>query len=258
MWGGQFMTGADAITPTLDAVYHYALNAGQDVDAGTYSAFCYYQEHDISISATAIVYGRPVENPTIFENYTKIESMQSGVKLRDMVDISHEISSMSPNGLRNSYRTSTFKLSREMMQAVVDHMLVEVEPVKKVEGIMPCVVLQPMTPGTISNFQKKGGNCLGVDDSEGPLINVNYNVMWKNIEDDEKVLRYIRGTQEKDVEKAKELGLHHRYLYQNYAAGDQDVFAGYGEENRKKLRKISKKYDPEQVFQKLQPGYFKL
>jgi FAD/FMN-containing dehydrogenase len=54
------------------------------------------------------------------------------------------------------------------------------------------------------------------------------------------------------------MGLHHRYIYQNYANISQDVFAGYGEENRDRLRKIQRKYDPEGVFSRLQPGYFKV
>jgi len=43
-----------------------------------------------------------------------------------------------------------------------------------------------------------------------------------------------------------------------YAAQEQNVFEGYGSANHAKLRIISKKYDPEGVFQRLQPGYFKL
>ena len=47
-------------------------------------------------------------------------------------------------------------------------------------------------------------------------------------------------------------------MYQNYADCEQDVFAGYGKENWDRLRGIQKKYDPEGVFSKLQPGYFKV
>lgn len=68
----------------------------------------------------------------------------------------------------------------------------------------------------------------------------------------------MKSAQEKAIAWAKERGMHDRYLYQNYADISQDVFAGYGEENLKKLREISKRYDPDQVFQRLQPGYFKL
>jgi len=60
------------------------------------------------------------------------------------------------------------------------------------------------------------------------------------------------------VTLGKEMGLHHPYIYQNYAAKHQDVYAGYGSENRKRLREIQKEYDPEGVFSRLQPGYFKV
>ncbi len=60
------------------------------------------------------------------------------------------------------------------------------------------------------------------------------------------------------VAAARARGLDNRFIYQNYAAEGQQVFAGYGEANRARLVAISEKYDPEGVFRKLQPGYFKL
>lgn len=57
---------------------------------------------------------------------------------------------------------------------------------------------------------------------------------------------------------AKDMGLDYKFIYQNYAAKGQDVFGGYGEANKQRLIKISENYDPERVFQELQPGYFKL
>lgn len=62
----------------------------------------------------------------------------------------------------------------------------------------------------------------------------------------------------RSIELSKQMGLYHRYMYQNYADGEQDVFAGYGKENRGRLRDIQRKYDPEGVFSNLQPGYFKV
>jgi hypothetical protein len=43
----------------------------------------------------------------------------------------------------------------------------------------------------------------------------------------------------------------------NYASQFQDVIASYGP-RKNKLKSIAKKYDPKDVFQTLQPGYFKL
>ena len=44
----------------------------------------------------------------------------------------------------------------------------------------------------------------------------------------------------------------------NYAYPTQDVIGSYGDENVDFLRKVSRKYDPAQVFQKLVPGGYKL
>ncbi|KAF7920512.1 hypothetical protein EAE99_008125 [Botrytis elliptica] len=56
----------------------------------------------------------------------------------------------------------------------------------------------------------------------------------------------------------RDWGLDNQFIYMNYASEEQDVFGGYGEVNEKKLRDIQRKYDPEGVFKRLQPGYFKL
>jgi len=53
-------------------------------------------------------------------------------------------------------------------------------------------------------------------------------------------------------------GLSHPFIYENYAALEQKVFPSYGAANFAKLKAASKKYDPSGVWQKLQPGYFKV
>jgi len=57
---------------------------------------------------------------------------------------------------------------------------------------------------------------------------------------------------------AEQLGLDHRYIFQNHAWEEEDVFRGYGEVNRRRLREVWKSVDPEGVFQRLMPGFFKL
>jgi len=87
---------------------------------------------------------------------------------------------------------------------------------------------------------------------------INVCLYWKNSEDDEIVLQAQTNIINKSVTLDKQMGLHHPYIFQNYARNDQDVFAGYGLENRKRLQEIQKKYDPDGVFSRLQPGYFKV
>jgi hypothetical protein len=81
---------------------------------------------------------------------------------------------------------------------------------------------------------------------------------WTLPTDDEAVLTAAQNIVTSINATAHQLGLGHRYIYQNYASEAQDVFWGYGEENLEKLKEVSQKYDPTGVFEKLQPGYFKL
>lgn len=87
---------------------------------------------------------------------------------------------------------------------------------------------------------------------------INIAISWSDEADDERIMAAAQNMVDRSVAAAKEQGLDNPYLYQNYAALQQDVFPGYGKENYAKLKAISTKYDPSRVFQKLQPGYFKL
>lgn len=90
------------------------------------------------------------------------------------------------------------------------------------------------------------------------LIVVQIVISWSNIADDDRILAAAQNILDRSKSAASAAGLLNRYVYQNYASFKQDVFPSYGPENLARLKAVSKKYDPAQVFQKLQPGYFKL
>ena len=81
---------------------------------------------------------------------------------------------------------------------------------------------------------------------------------WDNKEDDEVVKEAYSRFMVKAKTLTKRSGHYYPFVYMNYADQEQDVYAGVGKENRKKLKKIQKKYDPEGIFDRLQPGYFKI
>ena len=60
------------------------------------------------------------------------------------------------------------------------------------------------------------------------------------------------------TEVAETRGTHHPYRFQDHAFEEQDVFSGYSTESLERLRKVRQSIDPDDVFQQLQPGYFKL
>lgn len=53
-------------------------------------------------------------------------------------------------------------------------------------------------------------------------------------------------------------GGNQRWIFMNYADPSQDPLKSYGAENLTRMQNVSSKYDPDQVFQTLCPGGFKV
>ncbi len=81
---------------------------------------------------------------------------------------------------------------------------------------------------------------------------------WDDPADDEDIYAAATATIEKVDRYSKKVGAGNDWIYLNYALQNQDVITSYGPENVKKLRAVSQKYDPGQVFQKLVPGGYKI
>jgi hypothetical protein len=157
-----------------------------------------------------------------------------------------------------------------------------------VHNLLVSLTISVVTKDEILHMWKNGGNPLGLQVKDAPLMSTSLlgffpldastgserytcvlfidffalvfvmTFFWSDEKDDEIVYDTIKRILSRMTVLAKERNQFHPFLYQNYAENFQDVFAGYGEENRKRLRQIQKKYDPEDVFQRLQAGYFKV
>lgn len=57
---------------------------------------------------------------------------------------------------------------------------------------------------------------------------------------------------------AHSVGALRDYIFLNYAGREQQVIASYGPDNVRKMRDVSKRYDPDRVFQELVPGGYKI
>lgn len=239
------------------ALINAFVNFGNNPDdlAATWVAFVHYQG-DFFVS-TSLVYHQPIVDPPIFDEFKAIPSLADSTKVRSLSDVTVEINATAPKHMREMYWTHTFKLDAKLANFMVETFLEEVEPVKDTLGYLPAPVLQVMTKTALSHMTKNGGNPLPVTVEEGPYMNLIFSTMWLNEEDDEAIIGTTARVMEKVVAKAKEWGVYNEYIYMNYASQYQDVLRSYGEENYGRLVKVATKYDPERVFQELQPGYFK-
>lgn len=84
------------------------------------------------------------------------------------------------------------------------------------------------------------------------------NTAWALEKDDDLWISIGKKFMKAVEKKAVEMGLGDDFRYLNDASSDQKIMEGYGKENLKRLQKIAKQYDPDQVFQKQVTGGFKL
>ena len=99
---------------------------------------------------------------------------------------------------------------------------------------------------------------LGLSPSDGNLFIVNLGIQWTDEADDARLNVAAEEFLSQATQLANAKGLLNDFVYHNYALPMQNPLGSYGSENLKKLREVSRKYDPGQVFQRLVPGGFKI
>jgi hypothetical protein len=192
--------------------------------------------------------------PTILKEYLSIPSVKTATINRTMADDTEMLEAQMPDGHRYSFWAGTFKLDRSFMAWMQTLHQTTV-------GLLPdqgSLTFQAFTVPALSQMSKKGGNALGLGPEDGPLFHVLLYMVWDDASKDDKFNKAALEFMNAAKAEAKSRGVYSRYIYLNYAGPYQNVIPGYGEANLAKLKSIAKKYDPTAVFQKLQPGGYKL
>ncbi|UKZ78609.1 hypothetical protein TrVFT333_006355 [Trichoderma virens FT-333] len=237
LWAGSdtFLYTNETAAAINNAFYYLGVNAPSDPYAQVIIAYAYAQAQDLFVIASDLQYAKPIPNPPILQNFTSVPgAIASTLRIVDLANLTVEFNNTNPGGFRQTYWTFTVQNSASLMADMVAIYQEEVTAIKD-----------------------KRGNPLGLA-GQGPLNLINIDISWSNASDDERVLAAAQNMVNRSIAAARAQGLDHPYLYQNYASYQQDVFASYGADNLAKLKSISAKFDPQQVWQKLQPGYFKL
>ncbi|KAF2641900.1 FAD-binding domain-containing protein [Massarina eburnea CBS 473.64] len=258
MWGGARILSNDSFPAALDAIYSFATKgSSQDPDAAQIISFGY----DASFGPLASVqldYTKPVANASVFDEFNKITAVKSSTGIHTLSELTVMLNEGIADGVRDTYWDVTFKVDRDLFTFLVDTFYNLLPNIADAVGLLPTISIQAITVPQLTQMQRNGGNALGLDPTSGPLFIMNMGTNWDNPSDDARILKFHADVMNTVKVEAKKKGLDNDFIYMNYASQFQDPIGSYGTVNQEKLSAISKKYDPQQVFSKLNPGYFKL
>ncbi|KAI9762610.1 MAG: hypothetical protein M1835_007997 [Candelina submexicana] len=266
LWGGIQVFPSTLNVSINKAFETFNANAEKDPSAALILSYSYSFKAKTYFATTVYDYALPTVFPPIFEDFKKIASNNTPIldttRFSPLENFTEELMQGTPAGFRNRYTTATFGNSALLIERTFEIYQSELEAVRSsitnTTGFNPTLAFQPISKAIISHFSTNGGNPLGISYDEGPLILVQFNWAWPSAADDQRCITAIGNILRRSIEVAKSMGLYNEYIYLNYAAADQVPYDGYGAANKARLQSIAKNYDPNGVFQKLQPGGFKL
>lgn len=198
-------------------------------------------------------------NPSVYAPLLAIPPLFSTVRQATHGNLTDEFEAGSPVNSRALLATMTFSNSATFMETFFQMAnATSIIMASKIPSMSFTLSYQPWPQTITSHGPANGGNALGIDASDGDLTNIDLTLYWENAADDDFIYAETEKLFDAGVETAKEAGVWNRYLYLNYADKWQKPIRGYGENNVRMLRRISRKYDPTQTFQEAVIGGFKL
>ncbi|KAI0396782.1 hypothetical protein F5Y17DRAFT_417760 [Xylariaceae sp. FL0594] len=211
-----------------------------------------------------VFYTKDVETtPPVLDPYVNMESripdMPCKVGMTDLVSAAKERAAQgSSSNARVLYMNTTVKPDVPTLMAAYDIYVKAIEPLKGVEGLVTSLTLQAYPKSLLNKTAAAGGNSLGLDPQDGPLMSILLLGFWQKKEDAAQIHSVYKDVIEAIDRAATAKGTAVPYKYMNYAAPFQDPITSYGEKNKAALQEASKKYDPEGLFQKGVSGGWRL
>ncbi|KAI9155658.1 FAD-dependent monooxygenase CTB5 [Paramyrothecium foliicola] len=201
------------------------------------------------------------DNPELLQPFITMQPQIDQMKTTRVLDLEEATKEQTGSGSQNarvSYLNTTVKADVATLTAAYEAYTAALGPLKALNGLTTSLTLQAYPKSLLKKTAERGGNSLGIDAKDGPLMSILLLTFWQDKEDDAKIHDTFKGVIETIDQDAAKRGTSSSFKYLNYAAPFQDPISSYGEENKAKLQAVSKKFDPEGLFQKGVPGGWKL
>ncbi|KAJ8124944.1 hypothetical protein O1611_g8696 [Lasiodiplodia mahajangana] len=258
-WGGNVFYDPPSFPNQVDALVHHLQDA--QVETHVMISLFFAAQFGMPLCLNQVYYTRDTESPPILDPFVNMEPQRHERKFLRMInmkDAADEQASMSADGIRVAYVNTTVKADAATLKAAADKFTASLDLVKDCKGVVFSLTFQPYPVSLLKKCLLAGGNVTGLTPADGPLVSVLVLMNWENKNDDETILGTARSILEAVDEDAAARGQAVPYKYLNYAFDFQDPIGSYGAKNKQFLQEVSKRFDPDGVFQQGVPGGFKL
>lgn len=217
-----------------------------------------------SFFADYVVYTKPTPFPDALKVFTNISAPQTMNTLRISnlssypIEIQTIVQGGDPYPQRSLFVTLEVTPTAELMYGIFNISMANLATIESAVNLTWTTEMQPMPTKILALNGNGTSNVLGLSTANGNLANVLITAQWAEESDDAAVQAAAASFIEQARSYAAEKGQLSDYIYLNYAANWQDPIDGYGAENKAFLQEVSRKYDPEGLFQQQLSGGFKL
>ncbi|KAF3003272.1 hypothetical protein E8E14_004220 [Neopestalotiopsis sp. 37M] len=265
IWGGVVRYDLDATDAVIDAYVDFAESVESDQNSSSLPYWAYVPEAGGMVLAVSLVNAINAEYPPTFNAFLSAPGI-IGTSLRSapMQEITIELGQAQPPGFRHLWFVSGYKNDARILKYVVQkhkEIVARIAPgMAEDSGFNTLCFFQSISQTLVRHGAAKGGNMLGLEDrvKDGNGVMFLLGVGVYSAADEAKLYPIFREWFDDIDNYAASIGAHWGWHYLNYANLGQDSIASYGEASVEKIRKVSEKYDPDQVFQKLRKSGFKI
>ncbi|KAI1289034.1 FAD-binding domain-containing protein [Xylaria venustula] len=235
----------------------FTIEDSEDINVGLEYRYAYSAQQGDFVMSSTQRYSEPVLDPPVFRDLNEIPALTNlagGVN-----SLANSTGFAEPLGqTRNVFASLTHYPSVELGKKATEIFKTEWRMSNSTD-VSPELITYSIPAGAIQRMKLGGGNALGLDVSGHLVINL-LSLSWTNSANDELAYSFANRFIDSFRQAAKSLNVLHPFVYINYANKGQDVFSGYGEDNKKRLLAIQQAVDPRGVFTSsgLWRGFFKL
>lgn len=262
IWGGSIAYTEGQESTLLSNIVDTAQAMSPKEQSSTFLSFGFTPASRYVSSSSYIVDLTANPRPPFLESFLSLPREASTLRTMNMSDSAAELSDSTTG--ENRYRQAKFSLTfhadAKLLQQIylICSSTSQTWPAPSPSSLL-AITFQPLSSSHLSHAGR-ATNALGFSPPApiNPLIMFSFEIRWHDAEDHRGHEKRARSLHDQLKRVARGEGKLHRFVYANYAAGWQDVFASYGGKALQRLKEVRDRYDEQGVFEVLRPGGLRL